>query len=311
MLNNPINFGFYHVMLRGNRRERIFFEDKHRKKFYGYLENIVRQYDCKIHLFCLMTNHVHLVLEAQTIPLPKIMQTLSSSYTRYINSVMKLTGHLFQGHYKGLPIHCERYLLKLCQYIHLNPLQANIVRNIVDYPWSSHQGYIGRTIIPWLDTSYLNQLIAENCDSSYQAFIQSALESDFDASDIMSFDKVEKRIEEIIVPINATPLNRYSHLKLQDIIQVVCQHMDETEERIKSNSVNRRICLTRSLIAYFGHYQAKFTLKRISLFLNQNPRAVARTLHKRIHEKSIEEYISNINAELIALNDDKEKQLRM
>ena len=77
-MKTPSHFkgAIYHVMLRGNYKKHVFFSDKNRYMFYELLESVVRQYHCKVHLFCLMTNHIHIVIEVEHIPLSKIMQSL-------------------------------------------------------------------------------------------------------------------------------------------------------------------------------------------------------------------------------------------
>ena len=86
-MKRPMHFkgAIYHVMLRGNYKQQVFFNDENRAEFYNLMENIIGKYDCKLHLFSLMTNHIHMVIEVDHIPLSKIMQNLVSRYTKYIN----------------------------------------------------------------------------------------------------------------------------------------------------------------------------------------------------------------------------------
>jgi putative transposase len=89
--------GFYHVMLRGNGGQDIFFTNEDREKFYDLLEEGTKRYDYFVHAFCLMLNHVHLLLQQGSYPLSKPLQNVSFRYTRWINKCQKRTGHLFQG----------------------------------------------------------------------------------------------------------------------------------------------------------------------------------------------------------------------
>ena len=115
-------------MMRGNYRQNIFSDDTERQKFLEYLGQANKQYDCKIHLFCLMTNHVHLVIQISKIPLSKIMQTLNSAFTGFVNRKHQKSGHLFQGRYLAKLVQDESYLKELCYYIHNNPVAANMYR---------------------------------------------------------------------------------------------------------------------------------------------------------------------------------------
>ena len=109
----------YHVILRGNGGQDIFFARQDRTRFYLLLQEGVERFGHRIHAFCCMTNHVHLAIQVAEIPLAKIMQNVSFRYTRHINNREKRIGHLFQGRYKALLIDADSYLLELVRYIHL------------------------------------------------------------------------------------------------------------------------------------------------------------------------------------------------
>ena len=145
----------YHVILRGNGGQDIFFNKKDRSRFFLLLQEGIERYGHRIHAFCLMTNHVHLAVQVGDIHLSRIMQNLSFRYTRFINRHKKSMGHLFQGRYKALLIDVDSYLLELIRYIHLNPVRARIAQSPDEYPWSSHKAYVGKEKIEWLTTDWL------------------------------------------------------------------------------------------------------------------------------------------------------------
>jgi len=91
-----------------------------------------------------MSNHVHLLIETKGKPLSKILQGINQSYTIYFNKRYGMVGHLFQGRYKAILCDKDAYLLSLVKYIHLNPMRANVVKGLEEYPWSSHRCYVGR-----------------------------------------------------------------------------------------------------------------------------------------------------------------------
>lgn len=140
----------YHVMLRGNARQNIFFEDEDRYRFYLLLQEGSERYGYRVHAFCLMTNHVHLAVQVGDIPLSRGMQNLSFRYTRWVNWRQNRSGHLFQGRYKALLVDADEYLLTLVRYIHLNPFRCGMVTNPLEYRWSSHRAYCGKETLPWL-----------------------------------------------------------------------------------------------------------------------------------------------------------------
>ena len=135
--------GLYHVMLRGNGGQAIFFSDADRYHLYLLLQEGVERFGHRIHGFCAMTNHLHLAVQVAKAPLSKIMQNLSFRYTRWINQRQRRVGHLFQGRYKAILVDADSYLLELVRYIHLNPVRTGLVKDPLDYPWSGHRAYLG------------------------------------------------------------------------------------------------------------------------------------------------------------------------
>ncbi len=132
----------YHVMSRGNRRSEIFLKDNDYELFLMYLKMIRDKLGFKIHSICLMTNHFHILIETETVELSKIMQKLLSMYAEEFNYLHGFTGHLFEGRYTAKLIEDERYFLEVSRYIHLNPVKANMVREPLDYDYSSYGMFV-------------------------------------------------------------------------------------------------------------------------------------------------------------------------
>lgn len=146
---------YYHVILRGNARQDIFFDGTDRYRFYLLLQEGTERFGHRIHAFCLMSNHVHLVVQVADKPLSKIMQNLSFRYTRWVNWRQNRSGHLFQGRYKSVVVDGDEYLLELVRYTHLNPVRAGIAKTPSAYRWTSHTAYCGNETIPWLTTEFV------------------------------------------------------------------------------------------------------------------------------------------------------------
>jgi REP-associated tyrosine transposase len=143
---------FYHVILRGNARQDVFFDDEDRYRFYLFIQEGIERFGFRAHGFCLMTNHVHMVLQVGETPLSRIMQNICSRYTRWVNWRHNRIGHLFHGRYKAIMIDADSYLAQLIGYIHLNPVRARMAERCECYEWSSHRTYVGVNLIPWLTT---------------------------------------------------------------------------------------------------------------------------------------------------------------
>ena len=148
----------YHVILRGNAGNAVFFDKEDRSRFFFLLQEGIERYKHRIHAYCLMTNHVHMAIQVGEVPLSRIIQNISFRYTRYMNSRKKQVGHLFQGRYKALLIDADSYLLELVRYVHNNPVRAGMVDTCEKYPWSSHKAYLGHELVPWLTMDWVLSL---------------------------------------------------------------------------------------------------------------------------------------------------------
>ncbi len=143
---------FYHVIARGNNRQRLFRDSQDHRVYLKRLEGYQTRYGVALYAYTLMPNHVHLLLETRTPPLSKFMQGLQQSYTLYFNRRHNHVGHLFQGRYRAILCERESYLLELIRYVHLNPVRAGLARRPELYPWSSHHAYLGRPGEPQVAT---------------------------------------------------------------------------------------------------------------------------------------------------------------
>jgi REP element-mobilizing transposase RayT len=162
----------YHAILRGNSGQTIFFDDNDRTRFYLLIQEGVERFGHRIHAFCLMTNHVHLAIQIADISLSRILQNLSFRYTRWVNWRRGKTGHLFQGRYKAVLIDADTYLQELTRYIHLNPVQAGMVRETEKYPWSSYRAYLGLETIPWLTTDWVLSQFSKRLSVARRAYMR-------------------------------------------------------------------------------------------------------------------------------------------
>jgi len=170
-----VSGGLYHVMLRGNGGQDIFFAPADRHQLFFLIQEGVERFGHRVHAFCLMDNHIHLAIQVADIPLSKIMQNLSFRYTRWINIRYQRMGHLFQGRYKALLVEEDSYLLELVRYIHLNPVRSGLVARAEDYAWSGHRAYLGEENAPWLTSDSVLAHFGNSVDiarSRYDSFVK-------------------------------------------------------------------------------------------------------------------------------------------
>lgn len=129
----------YHIVQRGNNREVCFFEEENYRVFIRYMGEVLPRYGVALHAYCLMTNHIHLLLTPDSDDgISRVMRVVCSRYAQYINKKYERTGTLWEGRHKASAIDSERYLLKCYRYIELNPVAAQIVERPEEYAWTSN-----------------------------------------------------------------------------------------------------------------------------------------------------------------------------
>ena len=133
---------WYHVMNRGRRSEAIFQEKKDYFTFIDLLKEAVDLWNLRVSAYCLLSNHYHLLVQTPDANLSRCMRHINGVYTQRFNRSHHLDGQLFRGRYKSILIDADPYLLELIRYIHRNPIESGIVKNLEKYPWSTHKGYL-------------------------------------------------------------------------------------------------------------------------------------------------------------------------
>lgn len=128
-----------HVVQRGNNRLPCFLDDDDRQRYLQCLHEALSRFDCRLHAYVLMSNHVHLLVTPDSAgAVSKLMHTFARNYTALFNGRHGRTGTLWEGRFKACLVDSQRYVLACMRYIELNPARAWMVAQPGDYPWSSH-----------------------------------------------------------------------------------------------------------------------------------------------------------------------------
>lgn len=172
----------YHVIARGNDKQKIFFDDKDRCGFLKWIENAVTTHNLIIHAYCLMGNHYHLLVETLDGNLSTVMRDLNGNYSQWFNARHRRVGHLFQGRYKAFVIEKEAYLLIVARYIVLNAVQAGLVTHPRLWTWCSYNASAGTAKAPrWLYVDWLLSNFSKKratAQKAYREFVMSGLDVD-------------------------------------------------------------------------------------------------------------------------------------
>jgi len=166
--------GIYHIILRGNEKKSILAIDEEKQFFLDCIRRKQKETNFSLYAYCLMDNHVHLLINIQDNELASIMKGIATRYAFFYNNRHNRVGHVFQDRFKSEPIEDERYLLAAVRYIHNNPVKARMVSNPEDYHWSSYWAYIQPELFgeEWIDSTFILGIIAPDRKSAIKEFIR-------------------------------------------------------------------------------------------------------------------------------------------
>lgn len=167
---------WYHVMNRGRRGEKVFFDKKDYDTFLTVLQESSEMFNVRVSAYCLMSNHYHLLLQTPSGNLSRVMRHVNGVYTQRYNRRRNFDGQLFRGRYKSILVEEDSYLLELLRYIHRNPVCAGLCKATEDYPWSSHHGYVSAAKKwEWLHKRFLLEMFSDKptrAKRKYLDFVQ-------------------------------------------------------------------------------------------------------------------------------------------
>ncbi|NLP18618.1 MAG: transposase [Firmicutes bacterium] len=160
--------GIYHIMVRGINKQNIFLQEEDYLKYLNILGDYKNEIAFDLYAYCLMGNHLHLLLNEGNEDISNIMKRIGVSYVSWFNWQHNRNGHLFQGRFRSEPVENDKYLLAVLRYIHQNPIKAGMVKSIGDYEWSSYREYMGQGEI--VNTEYILGTFSKDRKKAVQMF---------------------------------------------------------------------------------------------------------------------------------------------
>ncbi len=162
--------GIYHIVLRGSNRQTIFEDEEDAIRFLETLQVYKNKSGYNMYAYCLMGNHIHLLLKEEQEELAIIMRRIGASYVYWYNLKYQRCGHLFQDRYKSEAVEDDRCFLTVLRYIHQNPVKAGIVKDIAAYKWSSYSEYTGNSKM--IDTDFTLKLFNDHKEKAIASFAE-------------------------------------------------------------------------------------------------------------------------------------------
>ncbi|KAB8126811.1 transposase [Gracilibacillus oryzae] len=163
--------GIYHIMFRGANRQEIFHDEEDNLKFIEILKKYKEKFNLQLYAWCLMSNHIHLLLKEGQEAISVTMKRIAVSFAQYYNWKYRTTGHLFQDRFKSENVETRKYLLTVVRYIHQNPLKAGIVSQVEEWNWSSCLHYYDRNPDdPFLNSDFILRMFSSDRQIALQRF---------------------------------------------------------------------------------------------------------------------------------------------
>jgi REP element-mobilizing transposase RayT len=251
--------GYYHIMMRGNNREKIFRNRDDKWFFLNFLRQLVRDQPVELAAYCIMNNHVHLLVKGELDVLSSLIKRLNLVFAMRYNQKYTRVGHVFQDRYKSQLITDEGYLLRCLRYIHNNPVKAQMVQKAEYYQFSSFHEYTkAAEVIHQNQRSLILGYFNHNQKSFRKYHGETDYDSYLDMPEEMKLDSVEKgkrMIEEALKGSGITILSQLADNQplLQQLIKDLLSMTDLTGREIAellgiSYSVFRTLKMKSSLV---------------------------------------------------------------
>jgi putative transposase len=279
----------YHVMVRGNNRQNIFSDDDDRYQFLDFIQDGITRFDYILHSYCLMNNHVHLILQVKDTPLNEIMHNLNLRYARFFNKKSDKIGHCFQGRYHPLAVHTGDYLLLLIRYVHLNPVKAGIVNDPLHHPWNSHKNYINFSHETWITCDWVLQHFDSNKEAAikkYQHFIFDTIGNDQDEN------LIDMIIEDQDLDLNETLIRNSNYGKIdhrtfkasfESIVEFTSKLLDINKQKLKTKASNAHYVEARAMIAWLAKELELSTIKDTAEYFGREISCISKAKNKLVN----------------------------
>jgi REP element-mobilizing transposase RayT len=246
----------YHVTLRGNHRQDIFFEPADRHRLSGLFAEVLGEFNARLHAYCYMTNHVHALIQVGDAPLGNLIMRVAGQYARLTQWRLQPTGHLFAKRYYPVLADVDHYLLPLLRYIHLNPVRAGLAATPQAYPWSSHHAYAGSRIEPWVTTDFA--LARFGCDraraiDAYRRFVEQPSNDAAALSPLLECNPNDRRIlggDDFARGLLGSGWIPRSRKSLAALIQEACEHFNCRPPDLESASRKPQLVAARAWVAH-------------------------------------------------------------
>lgn len=266
----------YHIYQRGNNREYIFENPKHKAFLIKQIKEYNELYDFQLLAYVIMDNHYHLLIKTNQTTISEIMFSINNVLGKYLNRELKRTGHIFESRFKCKLVDNEAYLIWLLRYIHRNPVRAQLSQTADGYEWSSHYFYkCGMNKL--VNSDFILSILSSDKAAAIRQYMK-LVEVIEDNNQEKDFQKIKHEFKlddsKPQYEINQVIANRLK--SLEDILDAMDMD-DKMKELIKSGSKKRSLTVYKIKFIQEA-IKNKHRLKDIGEFLNSSQSAVSNIL---------------------------------
>jgi putative transposase len=284
----------YHVVCRGNNRQAVFRDDYDRKRYLEKLSLYCEQKEVGLLCYCLLTNHVHLVMETPKGNLSKMMQAFQTSYTVYFNKRHGRSGHVFEQRYKAFLVDRDNYLLEVSRYVHLNAVAARLAERPGQYRWSSYGAYLKGKGILGLQTQNILEYFAGGRRKQleqYRQFVEGASATKGKLAELPVRKQAfvgDEEFEEVARRKAAKHSDMERPYPFKRIVHAVCKVVGVVEEDLKHSRRREEVQRARDLLCYVSRRNGDVSLRELAGFLGvkefSTPSHALRRAERRLKE---------------------------
>jgi len=258
----------YHIIARGNKKEKIFLEEKDFEFFLFLLQKNWEKKPLKIFAFSLLSNHFHIIAQASEQPLSKYFQPVLTTYAIYFNRKYQKTGHVFEDRFKSFLIESDDYLFEAFRYVLLNPLRAGLTKSLSTYPYGSLYYFINQQkALPFMDFSLFTNICPNGIEN---------------LQPLMNF-LAESLAQDEFWPEDLEGNLRFFHL--QYLAKKICNEANLTYDELLNHEYQRSIVSAQVELALHAKEKFNIEIKQTAEFLGKGYNSFLRTIKNNKQHK--------------------------
>ncbi|HEX7720257.1 MAG TPA: transposase, partial [Woeseiaceae bacterium] len=241
--------------------------------------------------YCYMSNHIHLLIQVDEVPLGRVMLCIASRYARSVQSRLGTTGHLFERRHHPILVDVDNYLLTVLRYIHQNPVEAGLVNSVNDYRWTSHHAYVGNVVQHWVTTDFVLSLFHNERDCAIDAYRNFIVDVP-DRCPLEDGRTGNPRIlgsDDFVARVTETSSRPTSEQALDDLISEACERFSVSRRDLQSRSRERQLTKARAWIAYRATTLGITSVSKVAASLNRTEGSLRQSVAFHVERSNFED----------------------